>query len=120
MHVVPLSGPGSGPFAMTIHYPLPKERFLPGIRCPLPPEPASIIRSRTKGDHFKDFEQQIAAFRKAATSEALGDDGLLYAHRVLGMLAELAQGVANLSPIAPKVVVITENDVIAMKFTTER
>jgi len=85
---------------------------LPIIRSPIPENPAQILTSRSKGDHFADFNNQINVFAKAANGDIPMIDGLDYASMVLGNLARLSELAADKSPIAPQIMVFNSSNII--------
>lgn len=85
---------------------------LPSINCPLPEDPANILKSRSSGSHFEDFDKQFNLFIEAAKGGIPMVDGLDYAGRSLGQLARLAYIIAKKSPINPEVPLFNKSNII--------
>lgn len=112
VHVAPLARAEKCLFAVCRELNLTESDQLAAIACPIPDNPAEIIKSRVKGDLFSDFEHQLDTFWKATVGETSTKDGLEYAHLVTGWLSELSNLLAQESPLPPEKIVIGQTDII--------
>ena len=85
---------------------------LPIIRCPIPENPATILTSRSTGDHFENFDNQFNIFIEAAKGDIPMLDGLNYASTVLGNLAILSGKISERSPVAPEMISFDDSNII--------
>jgi hypothetical protein len=72
---------------------------LPYTTCPMPDDPERIMAMRARGDFYSDFNAQWEAYVGQGST---GPDGLTYCHRALRKLAEVAEALAQYSPVPPK------------------
>jgi hypothetical protein len=82
---------------------------LPQVTAPLPPKPLALKKLRSNGPLYKSIEEWHRAIVQAAESDAI--DALNYCHNSLGRIAQLAMDIARRSPVPPKPLTITENDI---------
>jgi hypothetical protein len=95
------------------------DKKLPIIRCPLPEDPSLINRIRSNRNIFNEYLNRIDDFRRASQGEIGKFDCLQYAHEVSRNLVCLAATVIKLSPVAPKMVHFTEEDIIDIKISKD-
>jgi hypothetical protein len=86
-------------------------KTVPQIYYPLPPDAEELSRLRAKGPVFSSFkEMALNAGRKRERSTE--PDALEYLHGCLYRFTDLAARLMRRSPLAPRPVVITKQDVI--------
>jgi hypothetical protein len=80
------------------------------LHCPLPADPFAAKKARARGGPYKNIDEYVGAVRESIRENSL--DALAYCHEALGSLALLATRVASYSPLAPRMLEITEADLI--------
>lgn len=86
-------------------------KTVPQIYYPLPADAEELSRQRAKGPLFNSFEQMaLNARRKRERSTE--PDALEYLHGCLCQFTDLAAGLIRRSPLAPRPVVLTKEDII--------
>jgi hypothetical protein len=121
IHAAPLARAKSNLMSLCENLEIGGGMTMPAIRCPLPENPDTIISARSKGVHFEDFENQFNVFVKAASGDVAMIDGMDYASETLGRLSELANKIAEKSPVAPEKMVFDESNIIGeIKFEKTR
>lgn len=92
-------------------------KTVPQIYYPLPPDAEELSRRRSKGPLFTSLKEMAenSARKRERSSEP---DALEYLHGCLGQFTELAAQLIGRSPLPPRPVVITQDDIIgAIKVT---
>jgi hypothetical protein len=92
---------------------------VPQIYYPLPPEAEELSRRRSKGPLFTSLKEMAenAARKRERTSEP---DALEYLYGCLGQFTELAAQLIGRSPLQPRPVVFTKEDIIGDIKVTRR
>jgi hypothetical protein len=86
-------------------------KTVPQIYYPLPPDAEELSRQRAKGPLFSSLkEMALNAGRKRERSTE--PDALEYLHGCLCRFTDLAAGLIGRSPLAPRPVIITKQDII--------
>lgn len=112
VHSAPLANAERNLYATCGEFNTGKGGNLPIIQCPIPENPEEISASRSKGDHFADFEHQLSIFNKAAAGDVPSTDGMDYSYTALKNLAILAEQFSGKSPIAPKIATFDSSNII--------
>jgi hypothetical protein len=87
-------------------------RTIPQLYYPLPREVNELLKRRSKGVLYKNFDELIAASTNKRPVRETEPDALLYLHSILGKMTTLAELLIQRSPIVPEMIHITEEDVI--------
>jgi hypothetical protein len=115
VHCAPLKSAGKGMHAFCSLLPVHQAFSLGAVKLPIPADPAEIMKSRHSGEYWDDPSQNYARYLNALKDPAAAEDGLQYAHSVLGKLAQMAASLGELSPVAPEIPTITEKDIISLE-----
>jgi len=101
IHAAPIVKAERRLLALTGALPLAGSPGVPTITLPLPADPNAIRSSRSMGNLFDDFDEQVRRFAGSVGSPGASRDALEYAHFALGGLATWASELSRRSPIAP-------------------
>lgn len=112
VHTAPLSMAGGHWFATIEHRPLPEGQLMPIMRLPLPTDPHAIKAMHTSADQFTDFNERVHAFNRAVKGEVPWVDSLDYLWQTHGQLIELGGEIAKASPVAGKMMVFDDSNII--------
>lgn len=117
-HSAPLHQAAGITFAVQDRIVLPNGMVVPQIYYALPADPAEISKRRAKGALFETFKElAIAAARRH--DRAKEPDALQYLHSCLCQLTDLAARLVGRSPIAPRPIVLTKDDIIGKVEVTQ-
>lgn len=112
VHTAPLAQAGRTLCAVTKLFNLPHSEKLPGIKLPLPNNPARLKTERSSGRYFNDPELNFARFQNLIDDLDNTKDSLEYAHSCMQSLGAMAKSVSTLSPVKPEIPLITKSDII--------
>ncbi|MGY8810839.1 MAG: hypothetical protein ACKVK5_07365 [Pseudomonadales bacterium] len=120
IHTAPLAKAGQRLYAVTRSFVLLNNEQLPGIKLPLPSDPAGLKSARSSGRYFQDPELNFARARNIIDDIENTKDSLEYAHICMQLLSTMSSSVSKNSPIKPEVPIITSADTIGgIKITRE-
>lgn len=106
VHVAPLANAGKTLLAFTRTIECQGE-LLPAIQLPIPLKPAEVKNSRTTGQYFDDPNLNFARGLNFIEDMESSRDALEYAHISMQQLGALCSSIAEISPFAPEVPIIT-------------
>jgi hypothetical protein len=110
-HSAPLNLVTGPAFAIQDQLVLKDSSSVPQIYYPLPESPDDVRRDRAKGVPF-DPSNGSGTTRREKSDRAKEPDALEYLHGRLCQLTDLAMRLIARSPIAPKPIVLTKDDII--------
>lgn len=118
-HVAPMEQAVNIAFAVQDVRPLPDGSSIPQIYYPLPRDAAEFNSKRSQGIFFNSLEELGAASR-ARHDRTSEPDALDYLHSSLNRFAELSLTMAARSPVAPKPIEISQDDIIGRVRVTQK
>lgn len=107
VHTAPLAKAGKSLFAVDRQLQLPHGEALPGVKLPLPNNPAELKSDRVTGKYFLDTELNFARFTNAIEDIDNCQDALEYSHTCMQLLGAMSGSISDASPIRPEMPVIT-------------
>lgn len=106
VHAAPLSLADKSLFAVWTEVPL-NGRMVPGLKVPLPENPAEVVKKRSDGSLFDDPNLAFATFANILEDSPKARDALDYAQSLARDLAFLSWHMITVSPYAPKLMHLT-------------
>ena len=109
-HAAPMEQAAGVAFAVQDYRQLTSDVRLPCIYYPLPGDAKGIMKQRSKGDLYPSFEAFIAASSGKKPDRSNEPDALDYLASAVNKLGELAMRLLIHSPVAPKMIELTDKD----------
>lgn len=112
VHCVPLARAESQLLALATELPIRRAKSLASISLPLPSDPSGIAAARAPIKRTDRLAEELRLLTNATHGEAPSKDALVYCYENLDSLTRLVTHLAEHSPVSPKILQLTEKDII--------